>query len=247
MKTSFYFFLWFIVYFLIGLTGVPFLMNHAFLSAWVFVYLIGKACDKLFEPENSYQINLNRALIFEIFYNNEADKLIQIMRRRLVADTILAIYCILTVAGLVAFGAHDYFAYAIFGFFGIVSMIRSCKTFNQYRSVKENGLPQFNESMFAYDDEAYQEYSKYRAEYTAEEMAPEAPKMSKWLNCVALLFSALCFIGGLLYTIIILGYGEINFMASAMLIWSMLAIYYGMKDFISSIQLLRGKPVPTLR
>lgn len=69
MKTSFYFFLWFIVYYLIGLTGNQLLIQNDFFVALILVFFISRLDNKFFSKETQYQANLNRAYIFEIFYN----------------------------------------------------------------------------------------------------------------------------------------------------------------------------------
>lgn len=125
MKTSFYFFLWFVVYYLIGLTGSQLLIQNDFFVALILVFFISRLDSKLFYKEAQYQANLNRAYIFEIFYSNDAKKMGKTIRQRCLGQTVWAIYCILTVAGLLALHNTDVVAYVIFGFFGVMSMIAS--------------------------------------------------------------------------------------------------------------------------
>lgn len=248
MKTSFYFFLWFIVYYLIGLTGNQLLIQNDFFVALILVFFISRLDSKLFHKETQYQANLNRAYIFEIFYSNDTDKMIEIVKQRFLGQTIWAIYCILTVAGLLAMHNTDIIAYAIFGFFGIVSMIASSKIFSQYRAIKENGLPAFNDSQFSEDEESYMRYCELRRQYSSQELQPHAPSMSKWVNVVSIIFAFACIGGGLFYLFLILfGASHINLLFSAMLIWAVLAVYFGIKDIISSVRILQKKPIPTLK
>lgn len=65
MKTSFYFFLWFIIYYLIGLTGSQLLIQNDFFVALILVFFISKIINKLLYKEIQYQANLNRTYIFE--------------------------------------------------------------------------------------------------------------------------------------------------------------------------------------
>ncbi len=95
MKTSFYFFLWFIVYYLIGLTGSQLLIQNDFFVALLLVFFISRLDRKFFSQETQYQANLNRAYIFEIFYNNDEDKMAKIARQRFLGQAVWAIYCIL--------------------------------------------------------------------------------------------------------------------------------------------------------
>ena len=82
MKTSFYFFLWFIVYYLIGLTGSQLLIQNDFFAALILVFCISRLDNKLFSKEIQYQTNLNRAYIFEIFYSNDSEKMAKVVRQR---------------------------------------------------------------------------------------------------------------------------------------------------------------------
>ena len=82
----------------------------------------------------------------------------KIARQRFLGQAVWAIYCILTVFGLLALRNTDIVAYAIFGLFGIMSMIASSKFYSQYREIKENGLPPFDESQFSADEESYRRY-----------------------------------------------------------------------------------------
>lgn len=248
MKTSFYFFLWFIVYYLIGLTGSQLLIQNDFFVALILVFCISRLDNKMFMQETLYQANLNRAYIFEIFYSNDVNELAKVARQRFIGQTVMAIYCILTVAGLLALRNTDIVAYAIFGFFGIVSMISSSKFFSQYRAIKNNGLPLFENSQFADDSESYIRYCELRSQYSAQELQPKAPSISKWINIASIVFAVACIGGGLYYLFLILfDINHINILFSAMLIWAVLALYFGCKDIISSIRILQKRPIPTLK
>lgn len=248
MKTSFYFFLWFIVYLLIGLTGNKLLIQNDFFVALIFVFLISRLDSKLFHKEAQYQANLNRAYIYEIFYCNDSDKMEKIVRQKFIGQTIWAIYCILTVAGLLAIGNSDIFAYFIFGVFGIASMVASSKLFTQLRELKENGLPRFDESEFAGEENGYRQYCELRKQYSAEELLPKAPSISKWVNIASIVFAIACIIGGVIYLyLFIFGVGKINLLFSAIIIWAILAIYFGVRDLIGSIRILMKKPMPSLK
>lgn len=248
MKTSFYFFLWFIVYYLIGLTGSQLLIQNDFFVALILVFFISRLDNKLFSQETQYQANLNRAYIFEIFYSNDVGEMAKVARQRFIGQTVLAIYCILTVAGLLALHNTDIVAYAIFGFFGLISIISSSKFFSQYRTIKDNGLPLFENSQFSDDRESYVRYCELRSQYSAQELQPQAPSISKWVNIASIVFAIACIGGGLYYLfLILLGINHINILFSAMLIWAVLAVYFGCKDIISSIRILQKRPIPTLK
>ena len=248
MKTSFYFFFWFIIYYLIGLTGSPLLIQNDFFVALIIVFFLTRLDRKLFAPELIYQANLNRGYVFEIFYRNDTKKMMKLLKQQCLGQTIMAIYCLLTIVGLLTLGNSDIVAYVIFGFFGIMSIVGSSKTFNQYREVKDNGLPDFRNSQYSEDHEAYAQYRELRQTYTSEQLLPKAPKMSKWINIASIIFAVACIGGGLFYLILILeGSNHINVFFSAVLIWSVLAIYFGVKDLVDSIRGLKGFPTPTLK
>jgi|GEM_PF-2892372 len=248
MKTSFYFFFWFIVYYLIGLTGIPLLIQNGFFVALILAFLISRLDTKLLYKEYQYQAGLNRAYIYEIFYSNDAEKMSRIYRHKCLGETICAIYCLLTVAGLIALRDTDVLAYVIFGLLGISSMVASSKSFTQYRAVKENGLPSFAESQFSMEEDSYKRYCELRALYPAKELLPKAPAISKWVNIASIIFALACIGGGLFYLYLLLfSAGHINILISAMLIWSVLAVFFGFKDLINSVRTLQNKPTPTLK
>lgn len=248
MKTSFYFFLWFIVYWLIGLTGNRFLIQNDFLVALVFVYLIGRLDRRLFYKERRYQSQLNNSYIFEIFYTHDARRLCAIIRDRLVWQVVWATYCILTVLGLLALKSDSLVAYLVFGFIGIATMMASFKTYAYYRRIKENGMPEFSESEFARNAAAYEKYCELRSRFTASQLIPPIPTLSKWVNVVSILFALACIAGGGFYFFYFAFTGQrFDLFVSAILIWAVLAIYFGVKDLIDSIRLLGGKPISSLK
>ena len=248
MKTSFYFFLWFIIYYLIGLTGSQLLIQNDFFVALILVFFISKIINKLFYKEIQYQANLNRTYIFEIFYSNDVKKMLKIARQKFLTQTIWAIYCMLTIAGLLALHNTDLFIYVIFGLFGVMSMIASSKSFSQYRTIKENGLPPFNESQFSAEEDYYRRYCELRSQYSAQALQPKAPSISKWVNIISIVFALACIVGGGFYLFLILSdFGKLNMLFTAMLIWAVLAVYFGIKDIISSIHTLQKRPIPTLK
>lgn len=247
MKTSFYFFLWFIVYYLIGLTGSQLLIQNDFFVALILVFFISRLDHRIFYKETQYQAALNRINTFEIFYQNDAKKMGKIVREQLIGQTIWAIYCMLTIAGLFAIHNDDLVAYGVFGFFGIMSMIASNKYFCQYRDIKKNGLPSFDKSQYAGEGDAYQRYCELRNRYSLQELLPQKPSISKWVNIASLVFALACMLGGLYYLIIILfKVSHINMLFSAMLIWAVLAVFFGIKDFVSSLRSLQNKSLPKL-
>lgn len=247
MKTSFYFFLWFIVYYLIGLTGFPALVNNSFVVALVLVYLISRLNAKLFAQDIAYQANLNKWYIFEIFYSNEPRKLTRILRNRVIGETVWALYCILTVFGLLLIGARDFLVLGIFGFLGVISMVASSRNFNRMRDINENGLPPFDRSPYAPLSPEYIAYREARAAYTAEQLRPQAPAISKWVNIMSIVFAALCSLIGLLYMVLLTGsLGNMQILDVTFLIYGVLAIYFGIKDLVTSIRALCHKPTPTL-
>lgn len=248
MKTSFYFFLWFIVYYLIGLTGSQLLIQNDFFVALILVFFISRLDNSLFAKEVQYQTNLNRTYIFEIFYTDDSKQMLKLTRQKMWGQVIWAIYCILTVGGLLALHNDDFIAYGIFGFFGVMSMIASSKLFNQCRALKENGLPTFDESPYASDEDSYHKYCELRTQYSAQQLLPQVPFISKRVNIASIIFAVACIGGGVFYLFIILfGIEKINMLFSAMLIWALLAVFFGVKDLWSSIRILQGKPIPSIK
>lgn len=63
MKTSFYFFLWFIVYYLIGLTGSQILIQNDFFVALILVFFVSRLDSKLYYKEAQYQAALRYSTV----------------------------------------------------------------------------------------------------------------------------------------------------------------------------------------
>lgn len=250
MKTSFYFFLWFVIYYLIELTGSSVLIQNSFVVALIAVIIVGRLERKIFAGELIYQVNLNRAYLFEIFYSNDVVKMTKIVQKRCLGQTVSAIYCILVIASLLAMHRGDIFAYFIFGVYGIMMMTASSKSLTTYRDIKANGLPAFSDSQFAADGEAYLKYCELRKQYSVKELQPQMPPISKWANIASILFAVACIGGGLIYMLIFfwgMGFGLANMFYSALFVWGFLAVYFGFKDLISSILTLQKVPTPTLK
>ena len=248
MKTSFYFFLWFIIYWLIGLTGSPLLIQNGFIVALVVVYIISWLDRKWFAAEKVYENQLNLVYIFEIFYRGEVKKMIAIYRNKLIWEVVWTVYCFLTVVSLFIFSHNSFVAIIIFAIFGAITMVSSFKTFNMYSDLRQHGLPSFEDSPYGLLSDQYRNYCSLRSEYTPEQLLPEIPSISKWVNIASIIFAILCILGGIAYMMIIFITGQsLNLAFSPMLIWSVLAIYFGVKDLIESIRLLKGRPVPNIK
>ena len=244
MKTSFYFFLWFIVYYLISLTGVPALMNNSFLVALVLVYLISRLNGRLFAKDIAYQATLNKWYIFEAFYSHEPRKIVNMLRDSVIGNSIWALYCILTVFGLLMLGIYNYLIIGVFGILGVISMVASSRNFNRMRDIKENGLPPFDKSPYAVFTPEYNHYSMNRSIATAEALKPTPPAISKWVNILSIVFASLCTLIGIGYVILLVinSIGDMYLIDVTFLLYGVLAIYYGIRDLINSIRALCHKP-----
>lgn len=244
MKTSFYFFLWFIVYYLINLTGVPAIVNNSFLVALLLVYLVSRLNGKLFAKDIMYQIMLNRWYIFEAFYSNQPHKIVNMMRGSVIGNSIWALYCILTVFGLLMLGIYNYLIIGVFGILGAISMVASSREFNRMRDIKENGLPPFDKSPYAALTPEYNDYSMNRSIASAEALKPAPPAISRWVNILSIIFAVLCTLIGIGYVILMLinSIGNMYLIDVTFLMYGALAIYYGIRDLINSIRALRHRP-----
>lgn len=249
MKTSFYFFLWFIIYYLIDLTGNSMLMANDFVIALILVFIVSRIDGRLCAKEKIYQHTLNMQYIYEIFYKGNLKAMLAIVRRELIWQTVWAVYCIITVFGLIAFRSDQIVAYLIFGFFGVLSMIASVRMQKIYHSLKTQGLPPFHLSQYAASSKGFNEYcEKRRAGYSPEALRPVRPPESKAVNIISIVFALACALGGIVYfAVIIFSPTPFNLLMSAMMIWAVLALYFGIKDLIDSIAILRGKPIPSIR
>lgn len=252
MKTSFYFVLWILIYPILGLLNNSFINENSFIVAlalvWGLSWLLNRIMPKTLTYERASQI----APILEDIYTGNVISFKKRLSREAWVETITAIYfCITTV--VVAFaifkaGVNDWIALAIFGFFTFGAISRSVSLVKAYSSLKSELTP---EQCMEIADESYKlDYSSYyegRHGNSYKDMLPPSPRYYKVFQWFSIVIASIASLLGLLYivlgAVIILtnNYIEAQAVACMYSLYGSLAVYFGVKDFITILQSFRNK------
>ena len=252
MKTSFYFVLWILIYPILGLINNSFIDNNSFIVALAIVWGLSWLLNRLMPETLTYERVLHVAPIYEDVYSGNVQSFRKRLSREATIKTITAVYFIVStiVIGIAVFklGINDWIALAIFAFFSYGAIVRSGYLLKASSSLRSNPTP---ERCMEIADETYKlDYASYyearqSAEY--EEMFPPKPKCFKAFQIFSIIIASVVAILGLIYILMaaIIAFGndsiEADALAGMYFLYSSLATYFGVKDFISCIQTLKHK------
>ena len=252
MKTSFYFVLWIIIYPILGLFHNPFLNNNAFivalLAVWGLSWLINKAM-----PETLAYERFNNVLpIYEDIYTGNIGNFYKRLNRDFIIETVTAIYfCVSTVAisfAVFKMGMDNWIALIIFALFAYGVVTRSVQL---SRARHDLGVTPTKEeceniahNIYALD---YESYKACREISSVEDMLSPRPKHLKAFQIISIVFAIIAALLGIVYLI----YGitvffsgiSVGLWAAGMMgfLYGSLAIYFGIRDFLSILPRLRWK------
>ncbi|MDE6754914.1 MAG: hypothetical protein K2J82_09940 [Muribaculaceae bacterium] len=257
MKTSFYFVLWIAIYPILGLFNIPFLNNNSFIVALIIVWGLSAMINKMMPQILIYEQACNMFPIFEDIFTGNVKNFYKRLNRQTIIETITAIYFCVTMV-VIAFaifsrGLNDWFALLIFALFTYGAIARSVQLSKARYSLKENPTKEECEEIavntYKFD---YADYARYRSNTTAEQMLPPIPKHFKAFQIVSLIFAIIAAILGLIYLV----YGIVVFFSSFSVdawafgmmgcLYGSLAIYFGIRDFISILPHLRKSQYKSL-
>lgn len=253
MKTSFYFFLWILIYPILGLFNNDFIAENSFVVAIAIVWGLSWLLNRMMPETLTYERVSQIAPIMENVYTGNVSSFIKRLRTETRIETFTSIYFLVTTA-VIAYavfkaGVNDWIALIVFGFFTFGSISRSISLNKAQASVKSNPTPEqcakTAEEVYKLD---YAAYYEGRQSYSYEQMLPSRPRHFKAFQIFSIVIAGICSLLGLLYVIfaaiIMIGSNspvEDTF-ACMYLLYGSLATYFGIKDFSSIIQSLRTKP-----
>ena len=252
MKTSFYFFIWILIYPLLDLLGIN-SGEYSFFLACIAVIVIGYLVNRLLGSINTYSQVLTKGRYLELVYTGNVKAFTLKIKQELYGEFFCSIYLLISTMVLLAItlieGINGWVEFAIFGVIAYGAISRTLLLQKAYRQLRGN--PTAEECMnVAVDmlDLPYAEFYEARKDCTFVEMLPPRPRFFTLYEWFGIIISAItCLLGTwiLMWGFIMitaqpcyLGSGLIN------LAYGALAIYFGIKDLIGSIRDMR-KLIPS--
>ena len=252
MKTSFYFFLWIIIYPLLGLIHSPWIYQNSFIVALVVVWALSWILNKNMPETLAYERVTEMATILEEVYTGNVKAFMQRLSRMVTVEFVTAVYMgvafIFILFSMVRGSTDDWIALLIFGFFAFATISRAVKLNQVYKRIKYNPTPDecatVVEETFRFD---YAGYYNSRIHTTAEAMLPPQPKHFKAFQIFSLIIAIICALFGLFYLIMSIIILVENRSAEAIsggimyFLYGSLAAYFGIKDSASCINYFKRR------
>ena len=252
MKTSFYFFLWIIIYPLLGLLHNPWVYQNSFIVALFAVWGLSWILNRNMPETLRYERISEMTTILEEVYSNNVKAFMQRLSRMVTVEFITAIYLgvafVFVLFSMVRGSADDWIALLIFGFFAFGAISRAVKINQAYQRIKHNPTQEecakVIEETYRVD---YSGYSHNRVNTTAEAMLPPQPRHFKAFQVISLIIAIICALFGLFYlimSIIILAEKRSAEAISGGIMYFLygsLAAYFGIKDSVSCVNYFRRR------
>ena len=251
MKTSFYFFLWIIIYPLLGLIHSPWIYQNSFIVALFVVWGLSWILNRQMPDTLRYEGITEMSSIMEDVYTGNIQAFRKRLSRRVTVDFISAIYMGVAFVFILftmvrGSGADDWIALLVFGFFAFATISRAVKLNQVNQRLKYNPS---REECAAVISEIYRmDYSTYynaRLHTSAVAMLPPQPRHFKAFQICSLIIAIICGLFGLFYlimSIIILAEnrGPAAISGGIMyFLYGSLATYFGIKDSVDCINYFR--------
>lgn len=251
MKTSFYFFLWIIIYPLLGLIHSPWIYQNSFIVALFVVWVLSWILNKNMPDTLRYEKVSEMTAIMEEVYNGDISAFRTRLSRKVTIDFITAVYMgvafvFILFSMIRGGGADDWIALLIFGFFAFGTISRAVKLNQVNFRLKYN--PTREECAKAIEEIYRVDYSSYhnaRMYTNAEAMLPPRPKNFKIFQIFSLIIAIICALFGLFYLIMSIILLAENRSAEAIsggimyFLYGSLAAYFGIKDSVDCINYFR--------
>ena len=252
MKTSFYFFLWIIIYPLLGLFHNSWVYQNSFIVALFVVWGLSWILNKNMPETLRYERVSEMSTVLEEVYTGNVLAFMQRLSRMVIVEFMSAIYLgvafVFVLFSMVRGSADDWIALLIFGFFAFGAISRTFKLNQVYQRIKHNPIPEecasFVEETFHVD---YAGYYNSRVHTTAEAMLPPQPRHFKTFQIFSLVIAVICALFGLFYLIMAIIILAENRSAETIsggimyFLYGSLAAYFGIKDSVSCINYFKRR------
>lgn len=248
MKTSFYFFLWIIIYPILGQFDNSTINNNSFIIALAFVWGLSWFLNRLIPNTITYERISQIVPILEDVYTSNVEAFRKRLSRDAKVETATALYLIVTTI-VIAMGVfmvrvnnfNDWIALIVFAFFAYGSSFRAFQLLKALNTLKQNPTGEqcveISNDTYKLDYDSYYE-SRQFSEYAA--MFPQQPRFYQAFQILSIIIAAITTLIGLIFIIgaigIVLKY---SFCEPALadgviiLLYGSLATYFGIRDFIS--------------
>lgn len=250
MKTSFYFFLWIIIYPLLGLLNTPIINQNSFIAALFVVWGLSWFLNKNMPDTLRYERLSEIASVLEEVYTENIRAFQKRLSRMVTLEFITAVYLgvafIFVLFSMVRGSGNDWVALLIFGFFSFAAISRAFKLSQSYNKIKEN--PTAEECVTVMEQTYNINYSSYynaRSQTTAAAMIPPEPKHFMAFQIFSLVIAIITALLGLYFLvlgiiILIHGNGAESISGGIMyFLYGSLAAYFGIRDSLSCITYFR--------
>lgn len=252
MKTSFYFFLWIIIYPLLGLFHNLWIDQNSFIVALFIVWILSWILNRNMPETLRYEGLTERISVLEEIYAGSVKAFMTRLSRMATVEFITAIYLgvafVFVLFSMVRGSADDWLALLIFGFFAFGAISRAVKLNQAYSRIKRN--PTQDECAMVVEAVYHVNYASYynsRVRSPLEAFMPPAPKHFKAFQIFSLIIAVICSLFGLYFWIMSIIILAENHSAEAIsggimyFLYGSLAVYFGIKDTIGSISYFHKK------
>lgn len=254
MKTSFYFVFWILIYPILALLNNDFINSHSFLVALISVFALSWLLKQLMPNIFFYEEVVQTAPIAEDTYKNDITAIKKRLSHDGLIETVIAVYFTITFISTFLF-APNWFELALFGIFAFATIARAYNFLNAKHQLSEDPTPEtcveVVEKVYNINYEAY--YNN-RQNLTYAGMFPPRPKRFKAFQIASLIIAIVCTILGQIcfgrWLLILLNgasFGVDIFalasISSVFLLYGSLALYFGIKDIITSVRSFKFHPV----
>lgn len=253
MKTSFYFVIWIIIYPLLGLLDSPWIDRNAFIVALIAVWGLSWFLNRAMPDTIRYETLSSRAAIMEEVYTGNIEALRKRLSREATLQFIAAIYFgatfVFVVYSLIFNSdADDWIALALFGLFALGAISGASKYNKAKWQITNDPSPEkCSEVLATLYGMNYDAYYNQRSGSKYEDMLPPTPAHYNAFQIFSLVVAIVCTLLGVVYMIRAILILVMNQSAGGMsagimyILYSSLAIYYGIRDTISISQFFRRK------
>lgn len=246
MKTSFYFFLWIIIYPLLGLIHSSWIFQNSFIVALIIVWIVSWILNKNMPDTIRYERSTEISSILEDVYLGNINAFRKRISKRVTIDFVTAIYLgvafVFVLFSMVRGSADDWIALLIFGFFAFGTLSSAVKLSQANNRIKSN--PTTDECARVLEQVYRVDYTSYynaRQYSSTEAMLPPKPSHFKTFQVFSLIIAIICGLLGLFYLILSIIILSQNRSAEAIsggimyFLYGSLAAYFGIRDSTTCI------------
>ena len=250
MKTSFYFVLWISIYPIISLIPSAGLQQYSFLAALAIVFILSMGLNKMMFNIIRYESICNGTSVMENIYNDNVAAFRKRINRETTVETISAIYFIATTILLLYLtfttGRGEIVALVVFAFLSIGAYTRAAKLLKASSALRRDSSAEecmtVAYSLYRLD---YEQYYNQRNGVDLKSLLPTRPRRYKLFLIISIVIADICALLGIVFVLLAvvdvvrLGMDALS-TAFINILYGTLAIYFGIRDFISSINSLRA-------